>query len=294
MADSRCRQLEDLHRQYQGVSLTSDQQALKRKLVSWYNANCRERRASRWRQLAFVRSPGAWATGAFSFVQHDPRFDRRQRSVALLDIAIIGVAVPHRADSHDLTIVGVTVVVAVGIIRIIIVVVVRVEAERKAATAEVVPVVAMSSMTMSAVTRSSTAVKGRTAGREVLAAAAEARHATAERRTTAANSATMKSTAAKAAAEVATTAAKVRATTPTKVPAASAAMATTTAATRCRRRCGNKRDSHGRNTSQHQSTHLELLFLSTRQQEHASEVSFESRTASWSNATTAIERRAKQ
>jgi hypothetical protein len=47
MADSRCRQLEDLHRQYQGVSLTSDQQALKRKLVSWYNANCRERRASR-------------------------------------------------------------------------------------------------------------------------------------------------------------------------------------------------------------------------------------------------------
>ena len=47
MADSRCRQLEDLHRQYQGVSLTSDQQALKRKLVAWYNANCRERRASR-------------------------------------------------------------------------------------------------------------------------------------------------------------------------------------------------------------------------------------------------------
>jgi hypothetical protein len=47
MADPRCRQLEDLHRQYLGVSLTSDQQALKRKLVAWYNANCRERRASR-------------------------------------------------------------------------------------------------------------------------------------------------------------------------------------------------------------------------------------------------------
>jgi hypothetical protein len=47
MADSRCTQLEELHRQYQGVSLTSDQQALKRKLVAWYNANCRQRRASR-------------------------------------------------------------------------------------------------------------------------------------------------------------------------------------------------------------------------------------------------------
>ena len=47
IADSRCRQLEDLHRQYQGVSLSSDQQALKRKLLAWYSANCRERRASR-------------------------------------------------------------------------------------------------------------------------------------------------------------------------------------------------------------------------------------------------------
>jgi hypothetical protein len=47
MADARCTQLEELHRQYLGVSLTSDQQALKRKLVAWYNANCRQRRASR-------------------------------------------------------------------------------------------------------------------------------------------------------------------------------------------------------------------------------------------------------
>jgi hypothetical protein len=46
-ADPRCTQLEELHRQYQGVSLTSEQQALKRKLVAWYNANCRQRRAAR-------------------------------------------------------------------------------------------------------------------------------------------------------------------------------------------------------------------------------------------------------
>ncbi|MCC6888183.1 MAG: hypothetical protein IT536_06575 [Hyphomicrobiales bacterium] len=46
-ADARCRQLEELNRQYIGVALTSDQQALKRKLVAWYNANCRSQRASR-------------------------------------------------------------------------------------------------------------------------------------------------------------------------------------------------------------------------------------------------------
>ena len=45
--DYRCKQLEELNRQYMGVSLTSDQQLLKRKLVSWYNANCRQRRAAR-------------------------------------------------------------------------------------------------------------------------------------------------------------------------------------------------------------------------------------------------------
>lgn len=45
--DARCAQLEELNRQYMGVSLTTEQQALKRKLVAWYNANCRQRRASR-------------------------------------------------------------------------------------------------------------------------------------------------------------------------------------------------------------------------------------------------------
>lgn len=45
--DFRCKQLEDLHRQYIGVSLSTDQQALKRQLVAWYNANCKTRRASR-------------------------------------------------------------------------------------------------------------------------------------------------------------------------------------------------------------------------------------------------------
>jgi hypothetical protein len=45
-SDSRCQQLEELNRQYMGVSLTSEQQALKRRLVAWYNANCRTRRAS--------------------------------------------------------------------------------------------------------------------------------------------------------------------------------------------------------------------------------------------------------
>jgi hypothetical protein len=47
MADPRCQQLEALHRQYIGVTLTSEQQQLKRRLVAWYNANCRSRRASR-------------------------------------------------------------------------------------------------------------------------------------------------------------------------------------------------------------------------------------------------------
>ncbi len=46
-ADDRCRQLEALNQQYAGVSLTSDQQQLKRRLVAWYKANCGSvRRAS--------------------------------------------------------------------------------------------------------------------------------------------------------------------------------------------------------------------------------------------------------
>lgn len=44
--DERCRQLEDLHRQYAGVVLTVAQQVIKRKLVAWYQSHC-ARRASR-------------------------------------------------------------------------------------------------------------------------------------------------------------------------------------------------------------------------------------------------------
>ena len=46
-ADYRCQQLEALSRQYRGVSLTSEQRQIKRRLVAWYNSNCRSRRASR-------------------------------------------------------------------------------------------------------------------------------------------------------------------------------------------------------------------------------------------------------
>ncbi len=42
--ESQCRQLEDLARQYAGVQLTSDQRQLKRKLVAWYNGNCKRTR----------------------------------------------------------------------------------------------------------------------------------------------------------------------------------------------------------------------------------------------------------
>lgn len=42
--ESNCRQLESLARQYAGVKLTSDQRQLKRKLVAWYNENCRRTR----------------------------------------------------------------------------------------------------------------------------------------------------------------------------------------------------------------------------------------------------------
>jgi hypothetical protein len=42
--DSNCRQLEDLARQYAGVKLTSHQQQIKRRLVGWYNDNCKRPR----------------------------------------------------------------------------------------------------------------------------------------------------------------------------------------------------------------------------------------------------------
>jgi hypothetical protein len=43
--ESQCRQLEDLARQYAGVKLTSHQQQLKRKMVAWYNGNCKRTRS---------------------------------------------------------------------------------------------------------------------------------------------------------------------------------------------------------------------------------------------------------
>jgi hypothetical protein len=46
MADPRCQQLEALNRQYTGVTLTADQKKIKRRLMAWYNQNCRSRRAS--------------------------------------------------------------------------------------------------------------------------------------------------------------------------------------------------------------------------------------------------------
>jgi hypothetical protein len=42
--ESSCRRLEELARQYAGVKLTSDQKQLKRRLVAWYNENCRRTR----------------------------------------------------------------------------------------------------------------------------------------------------------------------------------------------------------------------------------------------------------
>ena len=45
-ADERCEQLVALNRQYAGVTLTAEQQVLKRKLVSWYQANCGNARSA--------------------------------------------------------------------------------------------------------------------------------------------------------------------------------------------------------------------------------------------------------
>jgi hypothetical protein len=46
MSNENCRRLEELARQYAGVQLTSSQQHLKRKLVSWYNTNCKRTRSA--------------------------------------------------------------------------------------------------------------------------------------------------------------------------------------------------------------------------------------------------------
>jgi hypothetical protein len=42
--EANCRRLEDLARQYAGIQLTNSQQQLKRRLVSWYNGNCKRAR----------------------------------------------------------------------------------------------------------------------------------------------------------------------------------------------------------------------------------------------------------
>ena len=48
--ESNCRQLEDLVRQYAGVKLTSQQQQIKRRLVAWYNGNCKRTRNAQARR----------------------------------------------------------------------------------------------------------------------------------------------------------------------------------------------------------------------------------------------------
>jgi hypothetical protein len=45
-ADERCQQLVALNNQYKGVTLTSDQKALKVRLVAWYKANCSNKRSA--------------------------------------------------------------------------------------------------------------------------------------------------------------------------------------------------------------------------------------------------------
>ena len=44
--EGNCRRLENLARQYAGVQLTSSQRQLKRKLVAWYNGNCKRTRSA--------------------------------------------------------------------------------------------------------------------------------------------------------------------------------------------------------------------------------------------------------
>ncbi len=46
LSSDNCRRLEELARQYAGVQLTSSQQQLKRRLVAWYNANCKRTRSA--------------------------------------------------------------------------------------------------------------------------------------------------------------------------------------------------------------------------------------------------------
>jgi len=50
LGNENCRRLEDLARQYAGVQLTSEQKQLKRKLVGWYNGNCKRTRSAEARR----------------------------------------------------------------------------------------------------------------------------------------------------------------------------------------------------------------------------------------------------
>lgn len=36
----KCRYLENLNRQYQGLTLTAEEQQIKREMQAWYRANC--------------------------------------------------------------------------------------------------------------------------------------------------------------------------------------------------------------------------------------------------------------
>jgi len=46
-ADGRCQQLEALHAQYAGVTLTPEQQTMKRQMTTWYRGHCGARHAAR-------------------------------------------------------------------------------------------------------------------------------------------------------------------------------------------------------------------------------------------------------
>jgi hypothetical protein len=45
--DGRCQQLEALHAQYAGVTLTPDQQVMRRQMTAWYHGHCGARHAAR-------------------------------------------------------------------------------------------------------------------------------------------------------------------------------------------------------------------------------------------------------
>jgi hypothetical protein len=49
-ADERCAQLIALDKEYRGVTLTTEQKAIKVQLVSWYRANCGRSRLSARRE----------------------------------------------------------------------------------------------------------------------------------------------------------------------------------------------------------------------------------------------------